>query len=413
MREINKNLINGLEYRIKDMERELDKIRDVMSGVAESFRPRIIDSENIIEPEKLKGLISALIDAFNEYRVNVEETDRLDEKMEKLYSDFLYLAMAGPSVRSILPDASVYFDHLMIPEKYSEIISLANYIFYSTRDDLLEHEAAVGFSEEEDGFFDLMGYGIWLLTDKSAMALIPEDERAKCEDMMRTIGREVPSYSQEDKNDESEKSEPEAEDEGQENGVEKADVKNLTAESLYDLFTPRNVVTEHPEKEYIPELPAATLVDLINDPEVDEKLRKKYESDLERIRHIESMNDDTEEANAPDFQFEADFYYGEYGIDKEMVDTEYEESKLAREAWKRQVKDGNEFIKAYLDFRASYFEMNHSNFAADVECMIKMFLCKYEVAPITLADNYDMLSRHISNVASRIQNESRRRRIRK
>ena len=138
--------INIMSYRRQQLEKELDLIRNVVSGRDENFLQVISDEKGKVDSERLETLIDRIIESYKFYlededRYKPDEEKRvIDEEVRQLLHHFLYLAILAPGL---------YIDYFFITAEYYSISSTYGDIiksgeglkYYKSLEDLYWDEA--------------------------------------------------------------------------------------------------------------------------------------------------------------------------------------------------------------------------------------------------------------------------------
>ena len=123
-----------MTYRREQLEKEMEEIRNIVSGREESFLAEIRDDEGKCDPEKLENFIDRILESYQEYveyedmYLPEEQTRRLEGDIRRLLHHFLYLSILGPIC---------YVDYnnfglttYSSPVTYQDILSLAGRLEY-------------------------------------------------------------------------------------------------------------------------------------------------------------------------------------------------------------------------------------------------------------------------------------------
>ncbi len=112
--------INVMSYRRDQLEKELDLIRNAVSGRGESFLPGISDENGRVDPAKLEDMINRIIESYkfyledeDEFKPNKEKRV-IDEAVRQLLHHFLYLVILAPGI---------YMDYFFVTAEYYSISS--------------------------------------------------------------------------------------------------------------------------------------------------------------------------------------------------------------------------------------------------------------------------------------------------
>ena len=419
MKKYDKSAMRLIGYREKELEESFEKMRDAIYGFHESFRPRLSDDDDRIIPEKLEEMLDQILSSYNEYLVNECASEGLDDRTEELYRKFLYCAITGPSVKSILPDISFYFSHIVEAKDYKDILELAKKSEHINRELQIEHEVLV-YREEFPGYdiFDLMNEGVRIITGKGIAAFYNDEERPIYEELCKSLGYEE-EYKEERSaadtgtdgetvTDTGKEEKSATETDGEESAGETAGAAEVKAEEILDISkwidSPGIKVVEadpsefDPMMEYQPSLSLEELQELLDNPDLPSHLRYQYEKDYEL------------ELNGGIYTPTLEEYEEEARRQEEQMDEEYEESLLAEQSWAAKLPDKDAFVTNYIDFRRLFYSIEHPDFSQTVRKMISIYLYENEISPISFDNGYGLIDKHINHAIRRIRFEAQRRR---
>ena len=371
-----------LNYRRNQLEQELDKIREAVSGREQSFLPRITDGEGKRDPEKIEELIEAMIDSYNKYQEvwGAEHGENLKiaaGEVRDLFHHLLYLAIIGPGGESY-QDLYSYCSNIIFrkSEKYSDILKNVKRLeFFKDRAEMYDAEEYFKhyFYEGWPSWTDFLNYAFYRIEERPIIetyTLSPEEW-----DPNNRWGLWTSSPEKKDSE----------------------DTENVASEEKTDDGSSDS------ESEM-------TTVELVPGVKVQMKVRQMTEEEWAEEEFIAQNSMEREEEDTseipPMTQEEYDRWEEET---RERIRDENEEAENYYQNWLETVPDTKAFCRVYLEFREMIVNpklKDHlKNAAKEIEMLLDAWLFNLGESPYALGDSYSLVSARLQNTTAHLMRE--------
>ncbi|MCR5203820.1 MAG: hypothetical protein K6E47_02090 [Lachnospiraceae bacterium] len=172
MREFDRSAYFRTYNRKRRLMEKLQDLQDAVMGMKENMRERLVDKDNKLDEEKIEMFIDEMLDGLDKFKKEVEELDGITTDQKKLYYQFLYCVLIGPSVNSELASYYQRYDLLRPTETYAEIIAMAERIFKDCQEEYVKRDiSGLGIIQYEnkkpiasrflkEDYFDIINRGI-------------------------------------------------------------------------------------------------------------------------------------------------------------------------------------------------------------------------------------------------------------
>lgn len=407
-----------LNYRRNQLENELDKIREIVSGREASFLPRITDGEGKRDLKMVESLIDSMIDNYNEYRkewgsAHGGNQEPVEGEARRFFHHLLYLGILGPGGESF-QDTYTYFSNFIIrkSEKYSDILKNAKRLeYFRDRGEMYRAEAYFNeyYYEENTGwtnilndvFWEIMGYGI-----KETYTLSPEEW-----DPNNMWERWRPSVKAEESGEG-----PAEESSGEENtGAEESCEGNTGADnSAEESSGEENSGAEGSaegensgegggSRESAENYIFKVWSNIKSRPMTEEE--KAFEEFLEQ----NSIHDEYEYDDQAPPPTDYDEWLEREEEEKERIREENEEARRYFKSWLDTVPDAEAFCALYLEFRelmvTPELAQIAKNAAKEIEMLLDAWLYCTGESPYTLGNTYGLVANRIDNTVAHLRKE--------
>ena len=389
-----------LNYRRNQLEMELDKIREAVSGREESFLPRITDKEGNRDLEKVEALIDAMIDNFNEYQetwgsLHGENLQPVEGEARKLFHHILYLALLGPGGESF-QDSYSYCTNIIVKksEKYSDILkNVKNLEFFKDKAEMYRAEAYYSeyYYEENPTWTDLLNYVFSWISKKAineTYTLSPEEW-----DPNNTWGlREASPEKKETTGVEAEEETAKEESSVSENSGSEAPAETKASDS--SVFEMKEVMVK------------------IGGIEVPMKVHVMTEEERAYEEYLDQLAMPEEEDTDPIPPMTQEEYEQMERETVERIREENEEAERFYQSWLDTLPDAEAFCTLYLEFREMMVKpelLQHiKNAAKEVEMLLDAWLFNTGESPYALGDSYGLVSARLQNATAHLKKELER-----
>ena len=382
-----------LNYRRNQLETELDKIREAVSGREESFLPRITDEEGKRDPEKVETLIRAMIDNYNEYQktwgsMHGENLQPVEGEARKLFHHILYLAIFGPGAESF-QDSYSFCTNIIInkSEKYSDILkNVKNLEFFKDKAEMYWAEAyyAEYYYNENPTWTDFLNYVFSWITKKAiteTYTLSPEEW-----DPNNTWGLWETSPEKEETTGE------------ETTGEESAVSDNSESEASAETKTSDSSASEMKE-----------VMVKIGGMDVPMKVHVMTEEEQAYEEYLDQLAMPEEEDTDPIPPMTQEEYDQMERETAERIREENEEAERFYQSWLGTLPDAEGFCALYLEFRELMVKpelLQHvKNAAKEIEMLLDAWLFNTGESPYALGDSYGLVSARLQNATTHLKKE--------
>ena len=383
-----------LDYRRSQLEQELDKIREAVSGREISFLSRITDGEGKRDPDKIEALINAMIDSYNEYQkvwgaVHSENIQPAVGEARDLFHHLLYLAIVGPGGESY-QDLYSYCTNIILlkSEKYSDILKNVKRLeFFKDKAEMYDAEAYFKnyYYEGCPSWTDFLNFTFYRIEERpitETYTLSPEEW-----DPNNRWGL----WSTPPKKEKSEDTENE--------GEESPDPENAASEEKTDQSSP-----DSETKMVTVELAPGVEVQMRVHQMTEEELAyEKYVSQFE----MKNEDEDYDKSEIPPMTQEEYDQWEKETMERILEENE-EEDKYYKD-WLDTVPDAKVFCRIYLEFREMIVKpelKDHlKNVAKEIEMLLDAWLFHLGESPYALGDSYSLVSARLQNTTAHLMRE--------
>lgn len=341
-----------LQFRRKDLRRELQSLENIISGRETDFVTYIEKQFGEVTDESLELLIQRMLDSLKSFK----EADsigtswnRLSDEQIEFYECFLYCTMqAAAWVEDF--STMLIIGNFEEVRTFADIVNMAkdpDTICVKSREVLLNNEFwTEDMGTVENGFFGICNECYRLITGKSITENYSETEQNKMKaEIDAAFQAQVASYE-----------------------------ADYLERALAMGFQSAEELAKYEQEQ-----------------EEKEALEAGFETVEEYYQFLneESM---TEE----DRQYVEDACLWE------------QELHSKQNKWLSNLLNPDRFIKKYLRYRELYFEVNFKALPLDIENMVDAFLYEQGISGYSLGDDYGMISYRLEKVQDRIRNEIRK-----
>lgn len=358
-----------IDYRKRNLDRDLARIRNMAVGRYESFLPFVEDKKGRLSDRKIKGFIKDLIGSHPKAAEFTKEKRRLLES-------FLYCVITGPSGLHSCVQPVYLTTEYRIPGTFMEIIAAAKDPVFQEKDRL-----KLAYEEEQDRAYIENGHGfsffqnMELDPDKVRSFYTPEELREASEFAGELMG--------EDPDD-----------------ILKHWAGMSTSEEKRG--TDHKAVTDD----------AKDNAEKVQVPVTDGPL-KGLSITVSGIKTVDHLDDDDDgSANAED-AVETPVELPE--PDWELMERErrwYEELEAkAMEEYRNHLPKDCHLQDTYLDLRKMLYNVDYSGMAETVSEMVDAYLISHDISPLCYKKGYGLVSEKISRFVDEIDHAVERARI--
>ena len=386
MKEYNSKAHMDSYFRIKELDKSMELIKDTVLGRRESFLSYVTGEDEKLDSKKVDAFIDELISGFMDYynRDSMTDKDIPDETALDFYRDVLYCAVVAP----LASPGYAYDVDYSVRKSFKDILSAVSDKGFVMQDKktFIENEESDRLEEycSMEFIYSLNDAYLYLTGKRIRDSYTAEEKSYANEVYYDIVGSEY--EDPEEYGQEVNSPAPDSQEAGttdKDNNTDTDDAGTAAQESEIDgkkIGMNIKVITKD-DPEY-------SLYD------EDDQEQSESEDEMEELP-----------------EFDPDDYYRQMEMEEQYLRMQMELCEESRQRWKAHIGSCDLLPETYMRVRNGLFTVNMKNMVEDITEMVDIFLYRHELSAVSFGKAYGLIAHRVDETVGYLESEIKRARL--